>query len=148
MARPLMVYFHKQPTFNHHRRVYIAARSKAQAHRISGISVDQLGYGQSIEAGTGWAPTFIKDEGVWMEIRDHAEEGHLYADKFHEYGTDRFRADVHDIAPPSNEAAWIRCATLDACKETFTLLIDRALKAAGHPLEPLQATTVQPMEAP
>ena len=137
MAKPLIVYFHKQPTFNHSRRVYIAARSKAQAHRISGISTEQLGYGQSIQAGTGWAPTFITDEGVWLEIRDHDEEGHLYADKFCVYGEDILRPTQRNVHPPSNPAAFIRCANLEACRETFTLILDRALEAAGHPREAL-----------
>lgn len=107
-----------------------------QAHRISGISTEQLGFGQHVEAGKTWAPTFINAEGVWFEIRDHDEEGHIHADDFVSYG-DNFLQKRRNVKRPSNEKAFIRCASLEACKEAFTLILDRALAAAGHPREEL-----------
>ena len=145
MAKPLVVYFQTVPFFQHSRRVYIAARSKASGHRLSGFSAETLGYGQSqVAAGTEkgkdfWTPTFISqdsEEGVWMEIRDHDTEAHIYADHTMAYGVTR-GYENKKVRRPSNEAAFIRCATLEACKEAFTLNLDRALAAAGVPREEL-----------
>jgi hypothetical protein len=146
MAKPLVVYFHPVPYFNHSRRVYIAARSKAAAARISGISVGQLGYGQFQVAGFAkgekgaWTPLWItqdSEEACWLEIRDHDEEGHLKADENSDYGGADFRHHTKKVERPENEAAFIRCPTLAACKELFTLKLDRALAAAGIPSEAL-----------
>ena len=140
--KPLVVYFQTVPSFLHSRRVYIAARSKASGHRLSGISAEALGYGQhQVAVGDEedpefWTPTWINqdsDEAVWLEIRDHDEEGHLGADALHYYGVGTSR----QVRRPTNEAAFIKCTTLEACKEAFTLKIDRALAAAGVPLEAL-----------
>jgi len=139
--KPLIVYFQKETYFGHSRRVYIAARSKAAGHRMSRVSAEALGYGQSQvvdpkgELG-GWAPSFISEEGgegVWLEIRDQAVEGWLHADKHVDYE----EGEDLKVKRPTNEAAFIRCATLDACKEAFTLRLDRALAAAGIPREEL-----------
>lgn len=140
--KPLVVYFQTVPYFLHSRRVYIAARSKASGHRMSGISAEALGYGQfQVAAGEEkgkefWTPTWINqdsEEAVWMEIRDHDQEGWLYADKFHSKDTYK----DSKVRRPTNEAAFIRCASLQACKEAFTLKLDRALAAAGVPREEL-----------
>ena len=133
MARPLVVYFTNVHYFSHPRRVYIAARSRTRAWQISGVSQETLKTGESTEAGTAWAPPFIQTEGVWLEIRDHNEEGWIRPDRNMDDTCTMYKARV-----PANEKAFIRCTTLTACKEAFTLLLDRALEAAGHPREELQ----------
>ena len=59
-------------------------------------------------------------------------EGHLESDGCY-YGASRGKV----YRAPADEAAFIHCATLEACKEAFTLRLDRALAAAGIPREAL-----------
>lgn len=134
MARPLVVYFKSETYFHHSRRVYVAARTKKRAQEISGYSAGSFdkSWCEQFEAGHKRVPPFITDEGVWLEIRDLDIEG-AYTKDFQHYSMPSRAKD----RVPVNEAAFIRCATLEACKESFTLILDRALEAAGHPKEPL-----------
>ncbi len=134
MARPLIVYFKSETYFHHSRRVYIAATTKKRATEISGHPGGHFdkGWCEQFEAGHKRVPPFIKAEGVWLEIRDLDIEGHYTPDWQHLSVPDRSKDRV-----PTNDAAFIRCATLAACKEAFTLILDRALAAAGHPREEL-----------
>lgn len=133
MPRPLIIYFKDAMYFDHARRVYIAARTKKRASEISGFTVQNFDsrWCKQAEAGSPEAPTFIQEEGVWLEIRDHDEEGHLEAAAEYYGPKDR------KYKAPANEAAFIRAGTLEACREAFTLLLDRALRAHGIPREEL-----------
>jgi hypothetical protein len=135
--RPLVVYCQNATFFNHSRRVYVAARTLAQGHRISGFSTEGLKWGISFPAGSPQAPTFIQEEGVWLEIRDHSEEGGIYPDWKDSYSVNNESKRKRKIRPANIRAAWINCTTLEACKEAFTLKLDRALAAAGVPREEL-----------
>lgn len=59
-------------------------------------------------------------------------DGHLESEGCY-YGAARGKV----YAAPKEESAFIRCASLEACKEAFTLKLDRALAAAGVPREDL-----------
>lgn len=134
MPRPLMVFFKSETYFHHSRRVYIAATTKKRASEISGHPIGHFdkSWCEQFEAGHKRVPPFITEEGVWLEIRDLDLEGPYTPDWQHHDVGDRSKDRV-----PTNEAAFIRCATFEACRETFTLLLDRALAAAGHPREEL-----------
>ena len=134
MARPLIVYFKSETYFNHSRRVFIAARTKKEASEISGKPVGQFdkGWTRQFPAGSKEVPSFIQAEGAWLEIRDLDREGSYEPDRYANGGHHQAKDKV-----PQNEAAFIRCATLEACKEAFTLRLDRALAAAGVPKEEL-----------
>lgn len=136
MPRPLVVYFKDELWFHHPRRVYIAATTKKRAHEISGFSVASFdkNWCKQLPAGAPEVPPFIQGEGVWLEIRDQDAEGHIEAS--HQYDTwGGKKARKHKA--PTNEAAFIKAGTLEACKEAFTLRVDRALAAAGVPREDL-----------
>jgi len=130
VARPLVIYFKSVTYFSHSRRIFIAAHSKAEANRISGIAAGNFDYGRKFEAGSKEAPPFIKEVGVWMEIRDQDVEGAIEPEFAYSGSHKEGRV-------PTNEAAFVHCSTLVACKETFTLLLDRALAAQGIPREEL-----------
>jgi hypothetical protein len=132
--RPLIVYFKSETYFKHSRRVYIAARTKKEASEISGHPVGHFdkNYCRQFPAGAPEVPPFILAEGCWLEIRDLDREGSYEPEWSCMNVSDRSKDRV-----PTNEAAFIRCATLEACKESFTLKLDRALAAAGVPREEL-----------
>lgn len=134
MSRPLVVYFKSERYFEHSRRVYVAATTKKRASEISGHPVCHFseGFCRMFPAGDPMAPPFIQAEGVWLEIRDLDREGSYEPDWQWANGSWRKEDRV-----PTNEAAFVRCATLEACKESFTLLLDRALEARGIPREEL-----------
>jgi len=132
--RPLIVYFKDAMYFNHARRVYIAARTKVRATEISGLPAGHFhrDFCKQFVAGHPQVPPFIQDEGAWLEIRDHDHEGHLESDSYYNGAS---KDNVYRA--PVNEAAFIAAATLEACREAFTLRLDRALAAAGIPREDL-----------
>lgn len=134
MARALIVYFKSELHYNHSRRIYIAATTKTRASEISGKPTGHFDKQicRQFPAGAPEVPPFITSEGVWMEIRDLDREGHYECDT---WGARGCRKDGDRV--PTNEAAFIRCATLEACRETFTLMVDQALKARGIPREDL-----------
>lgn len=134
MPKPLVVYFKDAMYFSHARRIYIAARTKKRASEISGMPAGNFhnDFCKQFVAGHPQSPTFIEDEGVWLEIRDHDHEGHLESDGCY-YGAARGKV----YRAPQDEAAFIRADSLEACKEAFTLKLDRALAAAGVPREEL-----------
>ena len=145
MARPLVVYFSTVKVYGHTRRVYVASRTKKKVRDIFGMGADALTYGDQGQIATGtesikgaWTPTFIDqdtEESVWLEKRDHDEEGHFYADRLEDYvtgsrSTKKFRR-------PTDPEAWIHGATMAICQEALTAIIDNALKARGIPREQL-----------
>ena len=134
VTRPLVISFKDAMYFNHARRIYIAATTKKRASEISGISAGNFSqdFCKQFVAGHPQVPAFIQDEGVWLEIRDHNYEGHLESEGYY-YGAARGKV----WRAPMQEEAFIRCDTLEACKEAFTLRLDRALAAAGVPREEL-----------
>ena len=145
MVRPLIVYFSTVKVYGHTRRVYIAARTKKKVHDLFGMGAAAVTDGAAQSAcGTekvkgAWTPTFIDqdtEESVWLEKRDHDEEGYLYADRLENYGMAAGRS-TKVIRRPTNPDAWIHATTFDACKEALTTIIDNALKARGIPREDL-----------
>lgn len=134
MPRTLMVYFKSETYFKHSRRVYIAARTKKQASEIAGCPVGHFdkNWCEQFEVGHKRVPPFIKAEGAWLEIRDLNIEGPYTPDWQHSSVGDRSKDRI-----AQNEKAFIRCSTLEACREAFTLVLDRALAASGHPREDL-----------
>lgn len=134
MPRPLVVYFKDAMYFDHARRVYIAARTKKEASEISGKPVGHFAgeWCKQFPAGHPQCPAFIQDSGAWLEIRDHDREGHLENDTFY-FGAGKDKK----YRAPTDEAAFVKGPTLEACKEAFTLKLDRALAAAGVPREDL-----------
>ena len=144
MARPLVVYFTTIRVYGHTRRVYIAARTKKKVHDLFGMGAAAVTDGAAQSAcGTeivngAWTPTFIdqdSEESVWLEKRDHDEEGYLYADKIVNYGA--AGGCNKKTRRPTNPEAWIHCATMADCQEALTTILDNALKARGIPLEEL-----------
>jgi len=145
MAKPLVVYFSTVKVYGHTRRVYVAARTKKKVRDIFGPGAAGITDGDHGQVAVGdekvkgaWTPTFISqdsEESVWLEKRDHDEEGYFYADKIVDYGTGR--GSDKATCRPSNPEAWIHCATFDACQETLTAILDNALKARGVPREEL-----------
>ena len=145
MPRPLVVYFSTVKVYGHTRRVYVAARTKKKVHDLFGMGAAAVTDGAAQSAcGTekvkgAWTPTFIDqdtEESVWLEKRDHDEEGYLYADRLESYGMAGGRS-TKVLRRPTNPDAWIHAATFDACKEALTAIIDNALKARGIPREDL-----------
>ena len=145
MVRPLIVYFSTVKVYGHPRRVYIAARTKKKVHDLFGMGAAAVTDGAAQSAcGTekvkgAWTPTFIDqdtEESVWLEKRDHDEEGYLYADRLENYGMAAGMS-TKVIRRPTNPDAWIHATTFDACKEALTTIIDNALKARGIPREDL-----------
>ena len=143
MARPLVVYFTTVKVYGHTRRVYVASRTKKKVHDIFGMGAAAITDGAAQSAcGTeivkgAWTPTFIyqdSEESVWLEKRDHDEEGYLYADKLVNYGTG---CSNKTTRRPTNPEAWIHCATMADCQEALTTILDNALKARGIPREEL-----------
>ncbi len=144
MARPLVVYFSTVKVYGHTRRVYVAARTKKKVHDLFGMGAVAVADGAAQSAcgeekvKGAWTPTFIDQdtaESVWLEKRDHDEEGYFYANKLVNYGA----AGRHNkyTRRPTNPEAWIHCTTLAECQETLTTIIDNALKARGIPREEL-----------
>jgi hypothetical protein len=144
MARPLVVYFSTVKVYGHTRRVYVAARTKKKVHDIFGMGAAGITDGDRGQVASGtekikgaWTPTFIdqdSEDSVWLEKRDHDEEGYLYADKLVNYGA---RESSKTTRRPTNPEAWIHCATFAECQETLTTILDNALKARGVPREDL-----------
>lgn len=144
MARPLVVYFTTVKVYGHTRRVYVASRTKKKVHDIFGSGAAGITDGDSGQVAVGtekvegaWTPTFIgqeSEESVWLEKRDHDEEGYLYADKLVNYGTG---CGTKLTRRPSNPEAWIHAATFADCQEALTTILDNALKARGIPREEL-----------
>ncbi len=144
MARPLVVYFSTVKVYGHTRRVYVASRTKKKVHDLFGMGAAAITDGTSGQVACGtekvegaWTPTFIdqdSEESVWLEKRDHDEEGYLYADKLVNYGTG---CKNKLTRRPSNPEAWIHAATFADCQETLTTILDNALKARGIPREEL-----------
>lgn len=144
MPRPLVIYFATVKVYGHTRRVYVASRTKRKVQDLYGMGAANLTAGDSGQIAIGnekakgnWTPTFIDqdtEESVWLEKRDHDEEGYFYADMVLNY-----RTGSRDKATrrPSNPEAWIHAATLAICQETLTSIIDNALKARGIPREEL-----------
>ncbi len=132
--RPLVVYLKSETYFLHSRRVYIAATTKKQASEISGKAAGHFdkAWCEQFVAGHPRVPPFIQEEGCWLEIRDLQAEGAYTPDWQCMNLPDRSKDRI-----PTNEAAFIHCATLAACREAFTLRLDRALAASGVPLEEL-----------
>ena len=145
MARPLVVYFSTVKVYGHTRRVYVAARTKKKVHDIFGSGAAEITYGDKGQIAIGtekikgnWTPTFIDqdtEEAVWLEKRDHDEEGSLDADKLVNYGA--AGGSNKTTRRPDNPEAWIHAATFAACQEALTTIIDNALKARGIPREDL-----------
>jgi hypothetical protein len=145
MARPLVVYFSTVKVYGHTRRVYVAARTKKKVQDIFGVGASNITYGDQGQIAIGtekvkgnWTPAFIDQDGeesVWLEKRDHDEEGYFYPDKVVGYGL----KDSKDrtVRRPSNPEAWIHAATFADCQETLTTILDNALKARGIPREEL-----------
>ena len=141
MARPLVVYFSTVKVYGHTRRVYVAARTKKKVSDLFGIGASNITYGDQGQIAVGtekikgnWTPTFIdqnSEESVYLEKRDHDEEGYLYADHLENYGVGLSSARRRETRRPSNPEAWIHCATMAACQEALTTIIDNALKARG-----------------
>ena len=132
--RQLIVYFKSETYFKHSRQVYIAARTKKEASEISGQPVGHFdkNYCRQFPVEAKEVPPFIRAEGAWLEIRDLDREGGYEPERSYNSGSHKKGDRI-----PTNEAAFIRCATLEACKEAFTLKLDRALQAAGVPKEAL-----------
>ena len=149
MARPLVVYFSTMKVYGHTRRVYVAARTKKKVHDIFGSGATEITYGDRGQVACGtermkgaWTPTFIdqdSEESVWLEKRDHDEEGYLYADHFEKaYSAGSSMKDrMIETRRPTNPEAWIHCTTMAACQEALTTILDNALKARGIPREEL-----------
>ena len=143
--RPLVVYFSTVKVYGHTRRVYVASRTKKKVHDIFGMGAAAITDGASGQVAVGtekvdgaWTPTFIdqdSEESVWLEKRDHDEEGYLYADRLVSYGA--AGGSNKTTRRPSDPEAWIHCATMAACQETLTAILDNALKARGIPREAL-----------
>lgn len=145
MARPLVVYFSTVKVYGHTRRVYVASRTKAKVRDIFGPGAAGITDGDQgqIACGTekmngAWTPTFIdqdSEESVWLEKRDHDEEGYFKPDRIVNYMATS--SNGKKIRRPTNPDAWIHCATFEACQETLTTILDNALKARGIPREEL-----------
>jgi hypothetical protein len=107
--KPLVVYYHNEHVFHHPRRVYVAARSRTRAWQISGISQDTL---KGAVMDPALIPPWITEEGCWLEIRDHAGFGWMYA---------------KDEPVPDTPSGFIRCRELASCREALTLVLNRAV---------------------
>ena len=108
--RPLVVYFKDAMYFDHARRIYIAARTKKRASEISGMAAGNFhrDFCKQWVAGATESPAFIQDEGVWLEIRDHNDHGHLESDGCY-YGAARGKV----YRAPQDEAAATAARTAD-----------------------------------
>jgi hypothetical protein len=146
MVRPLVVYFSTVKVYGHTRRIYVASRTKKKVHDIFGMGAAGITDGNNGQVASGtekikdaWTPTFIdqdSEESVWLEKRDHDEEGYLYADKLVNYGVNG--GGNKATRRPTDPEAWIHCATMADCQEALTTtIIDNALKARGIPREDL-----------